>query len=61
VRGRDVVVFAAALTTGGPATITLSSGAITLTQPLTITGPGADLLALSGGAASRILVVAPGC
>jgi uncharacterized repeat protein (TIGR01451 family) len=54
------VVFAAALTTGGPATITLSSGAITLTQPLTITGPGADLLALSGGAASRILVVAPG-
>ncbi|HHY56245.1 MAG TPA: cadherin-like domain-containing protein [Chloroflexi bacterium] len=54
------VVFAPTLTASGPATITLSSDVITLTRPLTITGPGADWLAISGNRASRILAVEDG-
>ncbi|MCB0052836.1 MAG: Ig-like domain repeat protein, partial [Caldilinea sp.] len=41
-----------------PATITLTSGvALTLTKDVTITGPGADKVAVSGNAATRVFVV----
>ena len=44
-----------------PATITLTSGQLSIAKPLTITGPGPDLLAVSGNGASRVLQVdAPG-
>lgn len=53
-----VVIFAPALTASGPATITLTSGALTLTQSLTLTGPGPDLLVVSGNQAGRVLAIA---
>ncbi|MBL8056716.1 MAG: DUF11 domain-containing protein [Anaerolineales bacterium] len=43
-----------------PATITLTSGEISLARSLTLTGPGAGLLTVSGNAASRVFNVAAG-
>ncbi|MCB0048644.1 MAG: hypothetical protein KDE24_03745, partial [Caldilinea sp.] len=44
-----------------PATITLTSGvALTLTKDVTIAGPGADKVAVSGNAATRVFVVNSG-
>ena len=40
--------------TGVAGTITLTTGQLEITDALTITGPGADLLTLSGNDASRI-------
>jgi uncharacterized repeat protein (TIGR01451 family) len=55
------VGFAPALTAGGAATITLTSGqALTLTQDVTIAGPGAALLAVSGNSATRVFAVNSG-
>jgi uncharacterized repeat protein (TIGR01451 family) len=48
--GADTIVFQAGLT----GTITLTSGDIDLTEAVTITGPGAALLTISGNDASRI-------
>ena len=48
------VTFDPALTSGGPVTITLTSGEIAIAKNLTITGPGADKLTVSGNNASRI-------
>lgn len=54
------ISMAPALTASGPATITLTGGALTLTRSLTLTGPGPDLLAISGNQAGRVLVVEAG-
>ena len=40
-----------------PATILLTSGELAITEPLTIAGPGAELLAVSGNQASRVFSV----
>ena len=40
-------------------TITLAGGQLDITQNLTILGPGADLLTVSGGNSSRVFEVAP--
>lgn len=53
--GADVVVFDA--TFASPQTITLTTGEISITSALTITGPGAALLTISGNNASRILYI----
>lgn len=42
--GADVITFASALTSGGPATITLLSALPNLASEITITGPGSSLL-----------------
>ena len=46
VGGPDTIDFAAGLTAGGPATILLTQGELRITDSLTITGPGADLLTI---------------
>ena len=38
----ETIDFAPALTAGGPASLTLSHGQLTITQNLTINGPGAE-------------------
>src|SRR5207247_1927974 len=40
----DTITFDAALTSGGPATITLTSDQLLIDKNLTISGPGANLL-----------------
>jgi CSLREA domain-containing protein len=44
VGGADTIDFAAALTAGGPATLTLMQGELKITDDLSINGPGANLL-----------------
>ncbi len=51
--GPDTVLFDASVT----GTILLTSGALTVTDPLTLEGPGQDLLTIDGGAVSTILQV----
>src|SRR5262245_61522139 len=51
--GADTITFAANVT----GTITLLTGELVIMQPLTITGPGANVLAISGNNASRIFNV----
>ena len=46
VGGPDTIDFAPSLTAGGPATILLTQGELKITDALTITGPGADLLTI---------------
>ena len=46
VGGADTIEFAAALTSGGPATLTLTKGELKITDALVINGPGADLLTI---------------
>ncbi|MFI5382191.1 MAG: choice-of-anchor Q domain-containing protein [Tepidisphaerales bacterium] len=54
------ITFAPALTAHGPATITLTLGVLTLTNTtkITITGPGASLLSISGDNATSIFNIA---
>ncbi|HEY7153611.1 MAG TPA: right-handed parallel beta-helix repeat-containing protein [Gemmataceae bacterium] len=54
--GADLIRFSPGLT----GTIRLSSGQLDVTDDLTITGPGATQLAVSGSGLSRVLHVAPG-
>ena len=54
--GKDTILFAPAL---NGHTITLTSGELDVTQNLTIQGPGAGLLTISGGRTSRVFEVAP--
>src|SRR5262249_15313017 len=54
--GADTIVFAKGV--GG--TIKLMSGELSITDSLTITGPGANQLALSGNNASRVIEIAAG-
>jgi len=46
VPGADTITFAPALTANGPATILLTQGELRITDSLTITGPGANLLTI---------------
>jgi CSLREA domain-containing protein len=46
VPGADTIDFAPALTAGGPAKILLTQGELKITDALTITGPGANLLTI---------------
>lgn len=52
----DTIVFGAS----ARGTIALTSGQLTISQSVTITGPGAQLLALSGGGRSRLFNIATG-
>jgi hypothetical protein len=45
----------------GPQTITLTQGELDLTQPVTIAGPGAANLTISGNGASRVFTVGHDC
>src|SRR5262245_34905395 len=54
--GADVIDFADGLT----GTIGLTGGQLDVTDALTIDGPGADRLAVSGSGTSRVLQVAGG-
>ena len=51
---RDTITFAPSLTASGPATITLNGTELVITNSLTITGSGANQLAIDGHNASRI-------
>lgn len=55
--GADTIVFEPAFFST-PRTITLTSGELPITDPVTITGPGANLLTISGNKTSRIFNVA---
>lgn len=50
----DTIIFDAGLNGG---TITLTSGALTITNSLTISGPGPGLLAIDGNANGRVFYV----
>src|SRR5687767_2794880 len=52
--GADEILFSSPLFTQGPGTITLGLGELQITDDLTITGPGADLLTINGNNASRV-------
>jgi hypothetical protein len=52
----NVIEFAPALI---GSTITLAGGEIAIQKPMTITGPGADVLTISGANASRIFFIRP--
>src|SRR5262245_21996268 len=56
----DIITFAKSLTQTGPATITLTSGELSLSASLTITGPGANLLTIDGNHATRLFRVNDG-
>jgi fibronectin-binding autotransporter adhesin len=58
-QGPDTIVFDPAFF-NTPRTITLSSGELSITDSVTITGPGANLLTLSGNKTNRIFKVAGG-
>jgi hypothetical protein len=56
----DTITFAPSLFSGGPATITLSTSAINVPNDVTIQGPGADFLTISGNKSLGIFnVTAP--
>ncbi len=46
VGGQDTIEFAASLTSGGPATLTLTQGELHISDSLAINGPGADVLTI---------------
>jgi CSLREA domain-containing protein len=54
--GADTITFAPAVT----GTITLTQGELTVSEALTIQGPGANLLTISGNHASRVFSIAAG-
>ena len=56
----SVITFDPALTAGGPATITLTTGQLSIAKNLTINGPGAGLLTISGNNASRVFNITAG-
>jgi CSLREA domain-containing protein len=59
--GPDTITFAAALTSGGPATFLLTQGELAITSELSITGPGAHLLTIDQDSAdSRIFKIDDG-
>ncbi|MCC7408079.1 MAG: right-handed parallel beta-helix repeat-containing protein [Phycisphaeraceae bacterium] len=51
----DAITFAPSLFTGGHATLILNGAELTITDSLTLTGPGSDLLTLSANHLSRVL------
>lgn len=52
----DVIQFAGSLTASGPTTINITS-ALIITNSMTITGPGANLLTLNGNNSSQIFIL----
>jgi hypothetical protein len=56
----DVIDFDAGLTSGGAATITLTTGQLEIDKSLGIHGPGAENLAISGNGESRIFYITEG-
>src|SRR5262249_57836874 len=56
----DTIQFDPSLTASAPQTITLGGSELLLSRSVTITGPGASLLAISGNNASRVFEVASG-
>lgn len=56
----SVITFAPALTAGGPVTITLTTGQLNIAKGLTINGPGAGLLTISGNNTSRVFNITAG-
>jgi CSLREA domain-containing protein len=54
VPGADTIEFDPALTASGPVTILLTQGELTITDALTISGPGADQLTIDAQQQSRI-------
>ncbi|AIE75095.1 MULTISPECIES: S-layer family protein [unclassified Synechocystis] len=53
----DIITFTGSVFTDGIAdTINLTSGELTITDSVTITGPGANLLTVSGNGSSRVFV-----
>ncbi|MCE9565096.1 MAG: right-handed parallel beta-helix repeat-containing protein, partial [Planctomycetes bacterium] len=55
--GADTITFAAALYSGSPGTIPLSLGELPITNDLTITGPGANLLTIDAKHTSRVFFI----
>ena len=60
--GGDTITFAPAVFANAPRTITLTSGPLSLTDKAltTITGPGANLVTVSGGGQSQVFNIAGG-
>jgi hypothetical protein len=58
--GDDTINFDPALTSGGPATITLASALPDILSNITINGPGANLMTVSGNHASRVFNISSG-
>jgi parallel beta-helix repeat protein len=54
--GEDVITFDSGVT----GTITLTTGELEITEGVTITGPGANLLSISGNNNSRVFNILPG-
>ena len=52
--GLDTITFSPALTAAGPGTISLKYGEMAMTEAVTITGPGANLVTIDAGQKSRI-------
>ncbi len=53
----DTIVFSPSLTASGPATFTLNGNELTVSNSMTITGPGASQLIIDGDNLSRIFAV----
>jgi CSLREA domain-containing protein len=58
--GADTIVFDAALTAGGPATITLAGTELVIGSAVTIIGPGRELLTIDAQRSSRIFRIDDG-
>ena len=58
--GAQTITFSPALTSGGPAAITLTNGQISVSGDVIVTGPGANLLTVSGNHAGRVFTVSLG-
>ncbi|BFM39751.1 choice-of-anchor Q domain-containing protein [Synechocystis sp. LKSZ1] len=54
ISGANTITFAGVFTDATPDTITLTTGQLSITDSVTIQGPGANLLTISGNNASRI-------
>lgn len=55
--GADTINFTGTMADTTPDTITLTTGQLVIGDDLTITGPGANLLTISGNNASRVFVI----
>ena len=58
--GRDIIEFGPQLTSDGAASILLGGNELRITDSLTLSGPGADLLTISGGGQSRVFNIDDG-
>ncbi len=56
----ETINFADSLTSGGPATLTLTLGQLQVTKSLNIVGPGSNKLTISAAAGNRIFNVDDG-